>query len=286
MTPQRILKTKIGELLMERNLISRKQLDKALSEQKEKGGYVSQHLISLGFVNEIHIAECLASQYGFAYLPLERYEISEQTLKVLPFKLIDIYSLLPLEKSGNSLEVVMADPLNEGVIDMLKQVTGSEIEVFISTYSEIRKAINNYFPLEIQHSNKEELDAGGLVKGEMLKTFIQVKGYADVAEKRRYKRKEVDLDIIYFFQDKSFKGKIKNISYGGLLFVSESFLPVEKNIYTNIVCKILAKNVNISAVVQVIRVEKISETPLQYNIAGFFNFITDEDRLRLTILLQ
>ncbi len=231
MSPKRTLKTRIGEMLIERNLISQKQLDRALEEQKEKGGYISQHLISLGFVSEINIAECLASQYGFAYLPLDRYEIHPQTLKIIPFKLINIYSLLPIERSGNSLEVAMANPLNEGVINMLKQVTGCEIEVFISTYSEIRKAIDNYFPEEMQYANQGELDAGGLVKGELLKSFIQVKGYGDGREKRKYKRKDVDLDMIYSLQDKSYKARIKNISYGGLMFVAELFIPVENYIH-------------------------------------------------------
>ncbi len=284
MSPQRILKTKIGEMLIERGLISKEQLAAALAQQREKGGYISQHLISLGFVNEIHIAECLASQYGFAYLPLDRYQISPQTLKTIPFKLINIYSLLPIEKAGNSLDVVMADPLNEGVIDMLKHITGCDIEVFISTYSQIRQAIDTYFYAEMQDASLGKLDAVELIKEDMLKSFIQVKDYGDGREKRRYKRKDVDLDMVYFLQNKSYKAKIKNISYGGFLFSSESFIPIEKNIYTNIVCKILTQNVEISAVVQVVRVEKTGES--QYSIAGFFNFITDEDRMKLTLLLQ
>lgn len=284
MSPQRILKTKIGEMLIERGLISKEQLATALAQQKEKGGYVSQHLISLGFVSEIHIAECLASQYGFAYLPLDRYQISPQTLKTIPFKLINIYSLLPIEKVGNSLDVVMADPLNEGVIDMLKHITGCDIEVFISTYSQIRQAIDTYFYAEMKDASLGKLDALELIKEDMLESFIQVKDYGDGREKRKYKRKDVDLDMVYFLQNKSYKAKIKNISYGGLLFSSELFIPIEKNIYTNIVCKILTQNVEISAIVQVIRVEKTGET--QYSTAGFFNFITDEDRMKLTLLLQ
>ncbi|PIQ90896.1 MAG: hypothetical protein COV71_02010 [Candidatus Omnitrophica bacterium CG11_big_fil_rev_8_21_14_0_20_41_12] len=284
MSAKRILKAKIGELLIERNLLTKKQLDTALEEQKKNGGYISQHLISLNFVSEMHIAECLASQYGFAYLPLARYEIPSQVLKIIPFKLINIYSLLPIEKSGNSLEVVMADPLNEGVIDMLRQVSGCDIEVFISTYSEIRQAIGNYFHDEIQNADEVALDPGELIKQDMLKSFIQVKDYGSGKEKRRYKRKDVDLDMVYFLKDQGCKAKIKNISYGGLLFSTELFLPVEKNIYTNIVCKILAHDVTINAVVQVIRVEKLGEN--QYTIAGFFNFITDEDRMKLTLLLK
>jgi len=295
MSPQRILKTKIGEMLIERNLLSKEQLNKALVEQKENGGYISQHLISMGFVSEIHVAECLANQYGFAYLPLQRYEIPPKILKIIPFKLINIYTVLPIEKGGNSLDVVMADPLNEGVIDMLKQVTKCDIQVLISTYSEIRKAIEIYFPDEIEELNRSKLDSEELMKKDMLKSFIQVKGYGDGIEKRRYKRKDVDLDIVYFLQDKIYKGKIKNISYGGLLFTTDLFIPIEKNIYTNIICKIFTRDVTINTVVQVIRVEKISaltpsnpsETkPSQYTIAGFFSFITDDDRLKLTILLQ
>jgi hypothetical protein len=284
MSPQRVLKTKIGELLIERGLISKKQLDIALAQQKEKGGYVSQHLISLGFVKEIHIAECLASQYGFAYLPLDRYQIAPEVLKVIPFELINIYSLLPLDKRINSLGVVMADPLNEGVIDMLRQVTGCDIEVFISTYSEIRLAIDTYFNSVIQDIPSGKLDTVGSIKEDMLQSFIQVKDYVEGSEKRKYKRKDVDLDMVYFLQDKSYKAKIRNISYGGLQFTAELFIPIERNIYTSIVCKILTKNVEINAVVQIIRVEKIKEN--QYSIAGFFNFITNDDRMKLTLLLK
>lgn len=284
MSPQKIIKAKIGQMLIERNLLSKEELDKALAVQKEKGGYISQHLISMGFVSEIHVAECLASQYGFAYLPMNSYEISSELLKIIPFKLINIYSLLPVEKVENSLDVVMADPLNEGVIEMLKQVTGCDIEILISTYSQIRNAINNYFSEEIKGIKKANLDAGEMMKKDILKSFIQVKNYGDGKENRKYRRKEVDLDMVYFLQNKSYKAKIKNISYGGLLFVSEMFIPVERNIYTDIVCKIFSKDIDINAVVQVIRVEKLSSS--LYSIAGFFNFMTDEDRLKLTILLQ
>lgn len=295
MSPQRVLKTKIGQMLIERNLISQEQLDQALAQQKEKGGYISQHLISLGFVNEVNIAECLASQYGFAYIPLNNYAISAEVLKLIPFQLINIYSLLPLEKAGNSLEVVMADPLNEGVIDMLRQITNCEIQVLISTYSQIRAAISLYFPDELSYSLKKKFDVEELIKKNMLNSFIQVKTYSGNKENRKYKRKDVDLEMLYFLQNKSYKGKIKNISYGGMLFITDLFIPVEKNIYTNIVCRIFTQDVTINAVVQVIRVEKISvkepggaEQPesFKYSVAGFFNFITDDDRLKLTILLQ
>jgi len=295
MNVHRILKTKIGELLIERELITKEQLEQALKAQKENGGYISQHLISLGFVREENIAECLSNQYSFAYLPLASYEIQPKIMEIIPFKFLNIYSLLPVEKRGNTLSVVMADPLNEGVIDMLRQITGCEIQVFISTYTEIRQAIESYFHIEIQNANKSPVDEGRMFKGEMLKSFIQVKNFNNGKEMRKYKRKECKLDMVYFFQDKCYKGTTKNISYGGLLFTTEVFIPIEKNIYTNIVCNILQGNLTINSVVQVVRVQKI-ETPhstdsqeaisQKYDIAGFFDFITDDDRRNLAILLE
>lgn len=283
----RRLKTKIGELLIERRLINRQQLAKALHEQKKNGGYVSQHLISLGFVDEKNIAECLVEQYRFAYLPLASFEINAEALKVIPFKLVNIYSLLPVEKMGNTLSVVMADPLNEGVIDMLRQTTRCNIQVFIGTYTEIRRAIDKYFAQEIQSANQSGLAEREMIKEEILNSFIQVKGFGDEKEKRRFTRKELDLDMVYFLQDKCYKAKTKNLSFSGLVFSTQLYIPIEKTIYTNIVCKILSESETISAVVQVLRVEKIEESKSQeYFIAGFYNFMNEEDKRKLAKLLK
>ena len=285
---QRHLKTKIGELLIQHNLITKQQLEKALKEQKKSGGYISQHLISMGFVNEKNVAECLVEQYRFAYLPVAGFEIAKETLKIIPFKLVNIYSLLPVEKMGNTLSVVMADPLNEGVIDMLRQTTRCNIQVFIGTYTEIRQAIDKYFTKEIQAAHQGGLAEREMIKEELLSSFIQVKGFDDKKEKRRFTRKEIDLEMVFFLQDMCYKAKTKNLSFSGLIFNTQLYIPIEKTIYTNIlVCKILAETETISAVVQVLRVEKVGQSkPQEYIIAGFFNFMNEEDKRKLTKLLK
>src|SRR3989338_6429982 len=98
MAISRVLRKKIGELLIERGVINPKQLQKALEEQKRKGGYLSQHLISLGFTTEADIAHCLSNQYNFAYLPLKNYNIPDEVLELIPLKWIKIYTLIPVDK--------------------------------------------------------------------------------------------------------------------------------------------------------------------------------------------
>ena len=81
MLPLRVVRKKIGELLLQRNVITLQQLNAALEEQKKKGGYLSQHLIALGFASELDIAHCLSNQYNFAYLPLKNYNIPREILR-------------------------------------------------------------------------------------------------------------------------------------------------------------------------------------------------------------
>ncbi|RKY26780.1 MAG: type II secretion system protein GspE, partial [Candidatus Omnitrophota bacterium] len=64
----------LGELLIEKGLINRTQLQEALKVQKERGGLIGEVMVSLGFAKEEDIAHVLSLQYGFPYLPLEHYE--------------------------------------------------------------------------------------------------------------------------------------------------------------------------------------------------------------------
>jgi hypothetical protein len=290
MSPQRVIRKKIGELLIERKIITKEQLSKALQEQQVKGGYISQHIIAMGFATEFDIAHCLSSQYGFPYLPLKNYSIAASILEIIPFKFIKIYSILPIDKLGDVLTVTMADPLNDGVIEMLKQITNLDIEVFISTYSDINHAISRYFAHRLREIDKYVIDEEDLLKEGITRPFIQTVSYSGM-ERRRFTRVDVELDMTFFLQGEAFKAKIKNICFIGIFFICDSFIPLD----TNILSKIKIKDKFMDAVIQIARVEKIKEfqqvesyeiTLWKYGIAGFFNFITDEDRKRLAIFLK
>lgn len=116
----RTLRRKIGELLIERRVITHEEFDQALEEQRQKGGYISQHLIALGFATEHDVAVALSNRYDFAYLPLKLYTIPRAVLSLVPLKWARLYSLIPIDKIGNTILVTMADPLNEGVIRMIQ----------------------------------------------------------------------------------------------------------------------------------------------------------------------
>lgn len=288
--PRRIIGKKIGELLIERNVITDKQLKIALEEQSSKGGYVSQHLIAFGFATEFDIANCLSSQYGFAYIPLKNYDISPSILQIVPLKFIKIYSIIPIDKMGDMLTVAMADPLNDGVIEMLGQITNCNIEVVIGTFGEINYAIEKYFGRKLEEINLVKIEETDMLKEDIASSFIQTYVYSG-RSRRKYKRLGLDLNMDYSLQGNVFNAKIKNISYVGAFFICNSFIPID----TNISAKIYLRDFSIDALIQVVRVERISETKhieqydvniSNYGIAGFFSFMDDDDKKRLAAFLK
>jgi len=293
MIPSRTVSKKLGDLLIERKLINADQLKLALEEQRNKGGYLSQHLIAMGFATEADIANCLSNQYNFAYIPLKNYTIAPGVLELIPLKWIKIYTLIPLDKVRNILSVAMADPLNEGVIQMLQQITNCEIQVFISTYSELNEAIYKYFGEKLQDLKEAYLDAKDLGKIMTANQFIHTKKY-EGPERRIYVRVDKELDVSFYYHGKTFQAKTKDVSYGGIAFFSNIFMPID----TNLVCKMHLKagQPPIDVIINILRVQvkggavdvsDVEENSVQdYEIAGVFEFITAEDREFLVDFLK
>ncbi len=131
----------LGQILVERGVISNAQLQQALDAQKHGGGLVGEVIVELGFAQEEDIAYCLSLQFGYPYLPLENYEISQEVMKVIPKNVCEHYCLVPIDKIGSTLTVAMANPLNIQAIEDLEDLTHCDIQIFVSTPSDIRGCI-------------------------------------------------------------------------------------------------------------------------------------------------
>ncbi|MEW6009177.1 MAG: hypothetical protein AB1629_06055 [Candidatus Omnitrophota bacterium] len=142
---KKVMTKQLGELLIERNVIGAKQLEKALDVQREKGGLIGEILVELGFAKEEDIAHALTAQYGFPYLPLKNYEIDAEIVKLIPQNVANQYCLIPIDKIGNSLTVAMSNPLNVQAIEDIELLTKCKVQTFVSTTSDIREAIKKYY---------------------------------------------------------------------------------------------------------------------------------------------
>lgn len=135
----------LGEILVERGVISRVQLETVLTFQKEKGILFGEALVQMKLGTEEDVVQALTCQYGFPYLPLVNYEIAPEVVATVSLNLCKQHCLVPIDKIGRSLTLAMANPLNVQALEDVETVTGCSVQAFVSTATEIKSAINRYY---------------------------------------------------------------------------------------------------------------------------------------------
>lgn len=142
---KKVINKQLGELLIDNKLITRENLEEALRVQKEKGGLIGQILVALNFTTEEAIAQALTAQYGFPYLPLSNYEIDPVVVKIIPEHVARQYGVISVDRVGNILTIVMSNPLNNQAIEDIEMITKLSMQIFVSTVSDINKAIGQNY---------------------------------------------------------------------------------------------------------------------------------------------
>jgi type IV pilus assembly protein PilB len=179
------MSVRLGELLTKASLITQDQLKEALKLQKETGGKLGETLIKLGFVSEEDITECLSQQFGVPSINLAHFEIDSSVIKLIPADVARKYNILPVNKTGATITIAMADPTNVFAMDDIKFMTGYNVEPVVASELGIKAAIDNYYgttsslelkkvmeDLQTQESadlevleEEEELDVNALTEG-------------------------------------------------------------------------------------------------------------------------
>ncbi len=143
---------RIGDILISEGIITEAQLKEAIVIQEKEGGKLGEILIKLGHVDEKQIVIALSKQLNISYISAASDKlkpIADQNLEqLIPREFAAKNIVLPLSRNLNSLTVAMFDPLDLILIDNLKKITGCEINPVVTTRSNIRKAIEDFYGKE------------------------------------------------------------------------------------------------------------------------------------------
>ena len=142
---QRVITKRLGEILVERKVITAEQLAEALKVQERKGGLLGQILVDLGHASGEAVAQALTAQWGFPFLSLKRYSIEAELLHLIPENVARQYCFVPLDRIGDTLTVAMADPLNARAIEDIEMLSRCTVQVFVATLSDVMDAIQRNY---------------------------------------------------------------------------------------------------------------------------------------------
>jgi type IV pilus assembly protein PilB len=136
---------RIGELLLKEKRITPEQLQQALNAQRQSGGKLGSHLVTLGFVKDAEITALLSKQYGVPSIALDRFEIDPAVLRLVPAETARKYQILPLSRAGAALTIAMTDPTNVFAMDDIKFMTGYNVEPVVASETAVLEGIQRYY---------------------------------------------------------------------------------------------------------------------------------------------
>ncbi len=149
------LKAKILNTLIKSSGITEEDINEAMVLQKQRKVGLDKILIEKGLIKEQDILVSLVRELNIPFINLSKYKIDPSLKEVISERIARQYQIIPLSLLEYTLTIALADPLNVFIIDDLKNITGKEIEVVMSTSTEIAKAIDQYYGTEAQSSVME-----------------------------------------------------------------------------------------------------------------------------------
>ncbi len=113
-------KIRLGDLLVEKKLITEEQLQRALGEQKKLGRKLGGTLVELGMIDENSLLDLLANQLHIPLIDINNYDYSDEVVKLLPETIARRYRALVLEDRERDYLVAMADPTDIYALDEIQ----------------------------------------------------------------------------------------------------------------------------------------------------------------------
>jgi hypothetical protein len=142
----KLIRKKMGEVLIDEGLVKEDQVQEALRRQRATGESFGEILVSMGFVTEMDIARTLVKQSGLPYIDATRYRINKDGVQAVPADLMWQNQCVVLDKIGKTLLVAIANVISTEIFDKLERVSGSQIFVYVSTWSQVQQALEKNVP--------------------------------------------------------------------------------------------------------------------------------------------
>lgn len=139
---------RLGDLLIQQNVLTQEQLQEALQMQKGTHKKIGEILVEEGFITEEMITRALEAQMGLKTVQLRGLTVPKEVKDLVDVKLLKKYTVFPFELdpyNANILHLAMADPLDIEAIDDIAIVTNMQVEPYIATRRDVKSAIDRNY---------------------------------------------------------------------------------------------------------------------------------------------
>ncbi|MEY4385820.1 MAG: hypothetical protein RLY20_1103 [Verrucomicrobiota bacterium] len=142
MPPVKSFGERIADALVEDGLLSQKQVEDLIEQQKKEGTRLIKLVLDKQLVTDQDMTVCMGRVLNVPPINLMRIAIPAETSDLLPREVSQNHKVIVVSRLENKLFVAMADPLNVLALDDVKRITKLEVAPMIASEKAIVDKLN------------------------------------------------------------------------------------------------------------------------------------------------
>ena len=146
----------LGEILVERELVTAEQLESALKLQRGNGKEIGDILVERGIISQDDLLTANSLRLGVPLVDLKQREAQQQAIDLIPGRLAHKYNVLPLEIVDSCLMLAMANPEDGLAYQDVQSVSGMRITPVMASADDIREAISRVYEDDYEYGRDNE----------------------------------------------------------------------------------------------------------------------------------
>src|SRR5688572_8198746 len=143
MPPVKSFGERIADALVEDGLLTIKQVEELLEQQKKEGTRFIKLVTEKAFVSEQDLTVSMGRVLNVPPINLARVSIPHEVADLLPREIAHNHKVVPVSRLENKLFLAMADPLNVLAVDDVKRITKLDVATLIASEKAITDKLNN-----------------------------------------------------------------------------------------------------------------------------------------------
>lgn len=134
---------RVGDLLVDRGMISPEQLGQALDYQRNSDGrkLLGNVLVELGFVTSEQVMEAVAESYGLPFARIDTSLVDSSLAETVPLEYCEKQCVVPMFLVEGRLTVAVSDPANVFIAEEIGRMTDLQVQLVAATSEDIRSVL-------------------------------------------------------------------------------------------------------------------------------------------------
>ena len=137
---------RLGAELIDLGYISDEGMEQVLARYGDQRGGLLDAILDLGLLSEVQLAEVVERVFGIPLVELEQIEVPPEVEALLPAEKAQELRAIPIGRDGNTLRLAMANPLDTYASQDLEDLTGLELELYLTRRSTFQAQLGRHYP--------------------------------------------------------------------------------------------------------------------------------------------